>query len=377
MSEIATQQQTANAVIAGIRGPEFREQLAAALPVGVSPERFARIATTALLDDQIRQRDPSKQLLSCDRASLFQALIRCAADGLDPDGREAALVKRGDKVVYQPMVAGLRKIAAAYGWTIRSNAVREKDDFDYTEEPPAIYHKVFTGGERGELAYAYAVARHADGRREQRVMTRDEVLKRRESATTGQVWDSWPDEMWAKTAVRDLFQELPRAGELGTRLRDALELEPDLAPGEAAALLYGDPDDDLPEVSAGTDGNPDPPESQPPAAAPAQDPAPADAAGEDEPEPPAPAQTGEATPEALQALAAAAASLVPPNGKYAASGDHGPKTLEEIAETNPDWFKWALPRVTDPPEYAAALWSYARIFLPGIYQEAIAKKDLA
>ena len=34
------------------------------------------------------------------------------------------------------------------------------------------------------LVAAYAVARHKDGRREQRVMTRDEVLKRQSVATS-------------------------------------------------------------------------------------------------------------------------------------------------------------------------------------------------
>jgi recombination protein RecT len=362
-------QQTSSAVIAGIRSPEFADQLAAALPPGLTPDRFQRLTVTALLDDQIKQRDPAKQLLACDRASLFQAIIKSAQDGLTPDGREAALVKRGDKVVYQPMVAGLRKIAARYGWTIRSAAVREKDEFDYTDEPPSLYHKVFTSGARGELVFAYAVARHEDGRREQRVMTRDDVLKRAESATTKQVWDAWPDEMWAKTPARDLFQELPFA--VAYRAVERIEAED--------AVFEPVPQSEI-EGSAGADGIVSPPETQPTAEPAAADP-PSAAAGNDDPEPePTPADGGEATPEALQQLAAAAALYVPPNGKYAEKGDHGPKTLAEIAEMGDDgkrWFEWALPRVSDPPEYAAALWSYARIFLPKQYQEAVAKKDLS
>lgn len=58
-------------------------------------------------------------LLSADRQTLFQACMKCAQDGLLPDGREAALVifrtKKKidnrdvwvDAVQYMPMVAGV------------------------------------------------------------------------------------------------------------------------------------------------------------------------------------------------------------------------------------------------------------------------------
>lgn len=387
MSEIATQQTSAG-VIAEIRGEAFRSQLAAALPEGITPERFQRIAITALLDDQAKQRDPSKQLLACDRASLYQAIIKCAQDGLNPDGRDAALVKRGDKVAYQPMIGGLRKIAARYGWTIRSAAVRERDEFDFTDEPPSLYHKVFTGGERGELCFAYAVARHADGRREQCVMTRDQVLKRAESATTQQVWGAWPDEMWAKTPARDLFQELPLAEEVRSRMRDALEpsaaerlygpseisegtplaLTSEPGAGVAAAGAPAPPPDDEPGPSpdvAGANEPPNAPEADEPA------PAEADLSGRDS----AASSSGEAD---INALAEAASRYVPPNGKYAAGGAHGPKTLAEILALGDDgerWVRWALGKIQEPPEYAAAVWSFARVHAIAAYQEALARRE--
>lgn len=373
MSEIATQPP---AVLTEIRGDAFKAQLAAALPEGITAERFARITVTALMEDAAKQRDPSKQLIACDRASLYQAIIKCAQDGLNPDGREAALVKRGQIVVYQPMIGGLRKIAARYGWTIRSAAVRERDEFDFTDEPPSLYHKVHTGPEpRGELVYAYAVARHRDGRREQRVMTRDEVLKRAKSATTAQVWDAWPDEMWSKTPARDLFQELPLDLEVAERLREALA---DVTPAEE---LYGP--QDHPELSA------TPPDVETGAgeATPESSASPAPAPFDDEPEPsPEPVQetldpptvTGDEADVA--ALAAQAANYVPPNGKYGPDGQHGPKTLAEILALGDDgerWIKWALSKISEPPEYAAAVWSFARVHAVAAYQEAAARKELA
>ena len=360
MSDIATQAQPPS-VLAEIRSPAFRDQLAAALPEGISPDRFARITVTALLDDQARQRDPSKQLLACDRLSLYQAVIKCAQDGLMPDGRQAALVKRGDKVVYQPMVAGLRAIAAEYGWTIRGTAVHEKDEFDYTDEPPSLYHKVFTAGARGELVYAYAVARHRDGRREQRVMTRDEVLKRAASATTKQVWESWPDEMWAKTPVRDLFQELPLDPNERLRLERVLAADP-------VEELYG-PHDSA-EVSS------------PPAAVEQETgevPQTPDSPVSDLDEEPGPAEPPTVVDADIDQLADAASSFIPPNGKYGPDGAHGPKTLAEILALGDDgerWVKWALSKISEPPEYAVAVWSFARVHVPGAYQEALARREV-
>ena len=370
MSEIATQEERPG-VIAEIRSEAFKEQLAQALPEGVTPDRFARIAVTALLENQ--------RLLNADRQSLFQALLKCAADGLMPDGRQAALVQRGDKVAYQPMVLGLRIYAARFGWTIRSAAVREHDLFEFTDEPPALTHRIARDGDRGDLTFAYAVARHIDGRREQRVMTRGEVLKRAESATTKNVWEKWPDEMWAKTPARDLFQELPLAHQPGSRIEQALVDAEALEPGEAAAMLY--PSDD----SALTHGVESPAAAHTPAAAEAQpsgaastlQPEAAPAPPDDEPGPSAAAPTPE---ERAKALADEAAKFVPPTGKYASGGQHGPKSLGEILASGDDgerWLKWALGKVSEPPVYAGAVQAFARVFAPALWQEAEARKGLA
>jgi len=373
MSEIA-QRSPQQEVIAQIRGEEFREQIAQALPEGISAERFARIAVTALLEDQSKQRDPEKQLLACDRLSLFQALIRCAQSGLLPDGKEAAIVKRGKAAVFQPMVGGFRKIAGEHGWTIRSGAAHEHDEFDFQDEPPMLHHKVFTGGPRGELRFAYAVARHRDGRREQRVMTRDEVLKRQAVATTQKVWEERPDEMWAKTAVRDLFGELPMDPADALRLARVIEADR-LARGEAAAELYGPPasEGEAQSETLSAPSHAASEQSQPPAEAP---PPPA---GAGEPEPgisePEPAE-GEAP---LQALADAAAGFVPPSGKFSQGGAHGPKTLREIAALGPDgerWLRWALANVATPPEYVGAIVSFCRVYAPEAYQEHATRQEL-
>jgi recombination protein RecT len=106
-----TQQQTNDLAIQvtnvradlGRMSSEFKAALPAAIPV----ERFIRTAVTAV------QMDPN--LLAADRRSLYGACMKAAQDGLQLDGREAALVIFKDrrsgtsKVQYMPMVGGILK----------------------------------------------------------------------------------------------------------------------------------------------------------------------------------------------------------------------------------------------------------------------------
>lgn len=245
----------AAAIYTHVRTPAFIDQLRAALPPNITPDHFARVTVTALMEDAIRQEDPAKQLVACDRSSLYQAVLKCAQDGLLPDGRQAAIVKRGKKAVYQPMVGGFRAIAAEYGWTIRAAAVFEADEFDFSTEPPALRHVPSLAAERGQIVAAYAVARHRDGRREQVVMDATQIAKRRAQATTDQVWVKWPAEMSEKTAVRDLFLDLPldpndkrimRIAQASDPVTDLYGPAPDAIEGDASdlELAEGQPNED-------------------------------------------------------------------------------------------------------------------------------------
>jgi len=142
-----------------IRGDQFKQQVAVALPEGVNPDRFVRIMATALLDKP-------EIAVQCDINSIFQAGLKAAQDGLLPDGREAAFAVFGDQCVYMPMVGGFRKIAAEYGWSLRTAVVYANDAFEYEEgeEPHLIHRPVRPGAEQGAKIAAYAVAQHKDGR---------------------------------------------------------------------------------------------------------------------------------------------------------------------------------------------------------------------
>ena len=148
----APAQTPAQALVRVVQRDDFRGEIAKALPDGVSVDRFQRAAVTALLQ--------SEAIAEADFGSICQSLIRCAQDGLLPDGREAALVVYNTKTKvdgrdvwtkkaqYLPMIFGLRRIAAEYGWTMDTRVVYEADEFDYElgMEPRIVHRPARPGG---------------------------------------------------------------------------------------------------------------------------------------------------------------------------------------------------------------------------------------
>ena len=114
MSTAVARRDAVAEVVQTIDRPEFQQQLAEALPTGLSLAKFTRTVKLAV------QMNPD--IVNADRQSLFLAMVKCAASGLMPDGRESALVtvkvKGQEKIQWWPMIGGLRKKAAEHGITL-------------------------------------------------------------------------------------------------------------------------------------------------------------------------------------------------------------------------------------------------------------------
>lgn len=240
MSDIAVRTETQK-LVQRLRSNEFRGQVEQALPGNVSPERFTRVTVTAI--------NQTPELVAVDRGTLFNAVIRCAQDGLLPDGREAALVifndknaQGGKRATYLPMVGGYRKIAAKHGLSLEAFVVYERDAFDYQLgfEPTITHKPPKLGEDRGAAIGAYAVARHKDGRRWLDVMDLAQIEKVRKvsRAATSQYgpWVNHWDEMARKTVARRLYKQLPLESLDETDVR---------------ILEHGDGDADLPPLNDG------------------------------------------------------------------------------------------------------------------------------
>jgi phage RecT family recombinase len=390
MSKIATRPQE---LVEWVRSDERREQIRRALPEGVSLDTFERATASALLT--------KPELLKAERGSLYIAIIDAALAGLRPDGKQGAIVVYGDKATFIPMIGGVRDVLAEYGWMLTTNVIYDADRFEVDNARGRVLHsQARPGVDRGQVEGAYAQAVHRDGRAMAEVMSVAEINHVRDkSSKSKNVWADWWTRMAEKTVGHRLAKKLPLDPKDRERV-DRLVAE-ELEPGEAADVLYGSQESTpgtspagadtgagettaagLP-ASAFTDSDAPTPEQletliaarraeQTVVGGPSLDDEPGLA---DEP-------TGELTDADLLTLAVAAESYVPPNGKFGAGGEHGPKTLAEIADLGDvgrRWFRWALaaPSVAAIPEYAAALASYTRVFAPGLHAEALTKKDLA
>lgn len=203
-------------------------EFAAALPSHIKPERFQRVVMTVV------QQQP--ELLSADRRSLLAACTRCAADGLIPDGREAALVtfraRDGLRVQYMPMLAGLLKRMRNSGEIVALNVqvVYERDEFVWRPsdlDAPIMHRPPPLGTDRGKPIGAYAIAKLRDGSLMAEVMDRNEIERVRAAsrAKDSGPWMAWWDQMARKTVLRRLAKYLPMDAETAALVQHDAEAD--------------------------------------------------------------------------------------------------------------------------------------------------------
>jgi recombination protein RecT len=192
----------------------MREQFARALPKHLSPERFCRIAITALT------RTPKLQ--ECTQESLMKCLLDLSAFGLEPDGRRAHLIPYKDQCTLVIDWKGLAELAMRSGIVAKLHAdvVCENDEFTY-DLGEVKAHKIDFRKPRGEVYAVYAMAQTKTGEVFVAVLAKDEVesVRKRSRAGTSGPWVTDWNEMAKKTAFRRLSKWLP----LSPEFRDAQE----------------------------------------------------------------------------------------------------------------------------------------------------------
>jgi recombination protein RecT len=198
--------------------PEFKM----ALPAHVTPEKFIRVAMTAI--------NGNPELRQADRRSLYGAVTKLAQDGLLADGREAALVIFNTKnkqtqqwekrVQAMPMIAGLLKLMRQSGevaW-VDAHMVCENDRFVYRpglDDVPAFEPDWF--GDRGKPIGAYAIAKLKSGEVvPPEIMSVDAIERVRgvsRSKDKGP-WVDWWEQMALKTVLRRFLKRLPTSADV-------------------------------------------------------------------------------------------------------------------------------------------------------------------
>lgn len=231
-----------------IKSPEIQKQISDALPPGVALERFTRTLLVAV------QNNPNA-IDGCDKPSLYNAIVKAAADGLMADGREGALiayntniapkgaVKKYAKIVrWMPMAAGLTKRMADFGITIDTQLVCKNDFFqvELGDEQKIVHRPPPLGADRGDYVGVYAIARAVNGAKYREIMEVSQVEQVRQASQTPDngPWVDWWGEMARKTVLRRLSKRLPLSEELVRMVSaedDLFEFNKDRAPAPSAA----------------------------------------------------------------------------------------------------------------------------------------------
>lgn len=236
-----------------IESPEFKSQIARALPRHLTPDRFLRVAITATM------RTPA--LLDCTAESLTKCLLDCSAYGIEPDGRRAHLIPfkdRKNNVTICTLIIdykGLVELAMRSGLVshIHADVVRDGDLFAYnlgeikTHVPWFLRRDSDKPESAGQDVAVYALAKMKDGATAVAVMSIEEVISIRDNSQGWQAfkkgytskcpWDpaDWvsEQEMKKKTAMRRLCKVLP----LSPEFRDAVEVDDDPLPMKEAVVV--------------------------------------------------------------------------------------------------------------------------------------------
>lgn len=199
-----------------LNGPAFLDAIKKSLPAHLKPDRFVRVALTAMT------RTP--KLRTCSQESLFECLLNLSQTGLEPDGRRAHLIPYGDKCTLIIDYKGFVELAIRSGnvSNIHADVVRENDEFEY-DMGQITKHKPQLRGDRGEVYAVYARVLFKDGTSKCEVMDRDEVeaVRKRSKAANAGPWVT----DWNEMAKKTVFRRLSKWIQLSPEIRDAVEAD--------------------------------------------------------------------------------------------------------------------------------------------------------
>lgn len=200
---------------------QMKAQIKAALPSHVPVEKFVRILLTALSNNPM--------LMDADRNSLLVACMKCAQDGLLPDGREAALVtfKNNSKgiveVQYLPMYEGILKKLRNSGElaSIFAEVIYQNDVFEEWVDEQGHHFKFNPNRfeDRGQVKGAFAVGKTKNGAVYIEIMSEKQIQAvKKVSRSANSSYSPWAgefaDEMRKKSVIRRLAKRMPKSTDI-------------------------------------------------------------------------------------------------------------------------------------------------------------------
>lgn len=193
-----------------------------ALPSAITPERFTRMATTAVT--------MNPDLGECTPSSFIGAMLQAAALGLEPNTPlgQAYLIpyNRKDRrtgkfykeAQFQIGYRGLIELAHRSGefMSIEAHIVYENDEFDYELGlEPKLKHKPALRN-KGEMVWVYAVYKLQSGGYGFEVMSREDIEKHRDKYSQAKSFSPWVtnfEAMAKKTVIKQALKYAPLKSE--------------------------------------------------------------------------------------------------------------------------------------------------------------------
>lgn len=224
-TDVTTKQSNSLTIRELIEGNAFKAQIMKALPAHLKPDRFIRIALTAMT------RTP--KLAQCTQESLFKCLLDLSQLGIEPDGRRAHLIpfenRKAGTTECQLIVdyKGLVELVMRAGTVsnLHADVVCENDTFEF-DRGAITAHKIDFRKPRGEVYAVYSICRFKDGTEKSEVMTREEVEGIRKRSKAGQS-GPWVTD-WNEMAKKTVFRRMSKWLTLSPEYRDMLEKDDDV-----------------------------------------------------------------------------------------------------------------------------------------------------
>ena len=185
----------------------YEKEIAKALPSVITPERFARMATTAVTQNP--------NLATCTPQSFIGAMLTAAQLGLEPNTPlgQAYLIPYGSSCSFQLGYRGLIELAHRSGdiKSIEAHVVYANDEFDFEFGlEPKLKHKP-AKMDRGDATWVYAVYHTKDEGYGFEVMSVEDINRHRAkySKAKNSPWDTAWDEMAKKTVIKRVLKYAP------------------------------------------------------------------------------------------------------------------------------------------------------------------------
>lgn len=185
----------------------MKPQIEKALPSVMTPDRFTRIALTAV--------SVNPKLGACTPESFCGAMMQAAQLGLEPNTPlgQAYLIPYGNQAQFQIGYKGLIELAHRSGEfkSIEAHTVHENDEFSYEYGlEPKLVHKPALK-DRGPVIAYYAVYTLRNGGFGFEVMSYEDVKKHKEKYSKARFspWNDNFDEMAKKTVLKKVLKYAP------------------------------------------------------------------------------------------------------------------------------------------------------------------------